>query len=43
LVRVVGIKDHEHDIRQFEKASQQVKDAQLRAWILPRTGRRRRC
>ncbi|MEJ6022533.1 DUF4142 domain-containing protein [Ramlibacter sp. PS4R-6] len=29
----VGIKDHEKDIAKFEKASKDVKDAQLKAWI----------
>ena len=33
FVREVGIKDHEKDIRKFEKASKDVKDAQLKAWI----------
>lgn len=39
FVREVGIKDHEKDIRKFEKASERTKDAQLKAWIdktLPR-------
>ena len=29
----VGVKDHEKDIKKFEKASKDVKDAQLKAWI----------
>ncbi len=29
----VGIKDHEKDIRRFEKASGKVKDADLKAWV----------
>jgi putative membrane protein len=33
FVREVGIKDHQADIRKFEKASGKVKDAQLKAWI----------
>ncbi|MDP3822989.1 MAG: DUF4142 domain-containing protein [Burkholderiales bacterium] len=33
FVREVGIKDHEKDIRMFEKGSASVKDAQLKAWI----------
>ena len=32
-VREVGIKDHENDIKLFEKGSKNVKDAQLKAWI----------
>jgi putative membrane protein len=33
FVREVGIKDHEKDIRDFEKASKQVKDPELKGWI----------
>ncbi|MES2936154.1 MAG: DUF4142 domain-containing protein [Pseudomonadota bacterium] len=33
FVREVGIKAHEKDIRLFEKASKEVKDAQLKAWV----------
>lgn len=33
FVREVGVKDHSKDIKQFEKASGNVKDAQLKAWI----------
>jgi putative membrane protein len=33
FVRNVGIKAHEKDIKKFEKASKDVKDAQLKAWI----------
>ncbi|MDF2464818.1 MAG: hypothetical protein K0Q43_3053 [Ramlibacter sp.] len=33
FVRDVGIKDHEKDIKMFEKGSASVKDAQLKAWI----------
>lgn len=33
FVREVGIKDHQKDIKKFEKASKDVKDAQLKAWI----------
>lgn len=33
FVRDVGIKDHEKDIKKFEKASEKTKDAQLKAWI----------
>jgi putative membrane protein len=33
FVREVGIKDHEKDIKMFEKGSGSVKDAQLKAWI----------
>jgi len=29
----VGIKDHEKDIRKFEKASKDVKDPDLKAWV----------
>ena len=32
-VQEVGIKDHENDIKLFEKASKNVKDAQLKAWV----------
>jgi putative membrane protein len=33
FVREVGIKDHEKDIKKFEKASEKAKDPQLKAWI----------
>jgi putative membrane protein len=33
FVREVGIKDHEKDIKMFEKASGNVKDAELKGWI----------
>ena len=33
FVREVGIKDHEKDIKMFEKGSEKAKDAQLKAWI----------
>jgi putative membrane protein len=33
FVQQVGIKDHEKDIRQFEKASGKVKDPELKAWV----------
>lgn len=33
FMREVGIKDHEKDIKRFEKASEKAKDADLRAWI----------
>jgi putative membrane protein len=33
FVREVGIKDHEKDIKKFEKASEKVKDPELKAWI----------
>jgi putative membrane protein len=33
FVREVGIKDHEKDIKKFEKASERAKDPKLRAWI----------
>jgi putative membrane protein len=33
FVREVGIKDHEKDIKKFEKASTSVKDPQLKAWV----------
>jgi putative membrane protein len=29
----VGLKDHQKDIKKFEKASGKVKDAQLKAWV----------
>jgi putative membrane protein len=29
----VGVKDHEKDIRKFEKASKDVKDPDLKAWV----------
>jgi putative membrane protein len=33
FIREVGIKDHEKDIKKFEKASGSVKDADLKAWV----------
>lgn len=33
FVREVGIKDHQEDIKKFEKASKDVKDPELKAWI----------
>jgi putative membrane protein len=33
FVREVGIKDHEKDIKMFEKGSEKAKDPQLKAWI----------
>jgi putative membrane protein len=33
FVREVGIKDHEKDIKKFEKASEKAKDPELKAWI----------
>jgi putative membrane protein len=33
FIREVGVKDHQKDIKKFEKASGDVKDAQLKAWI----------
>lgn len=33
FVQEVGIKDHEKDIKQFEKASGKVKDPELKAWV----------
>jgi putative membrane protein len=33
FIREVGIKDHEKDIKRFEKASETVKDPQLKAWV----------
>ena len=33
FVREVGVKDHQKDIRKFEKASKDVKDPELKAWI----------
>jgi putative membrane protein len=33
FVREVGIKDHEKDIKKFEKASENVKDPELKAWV----------
>lgn len=33
FVREVGIKDHQKDIKKFEKASKDVKDPELKAWI----------
>lgn len=38
-VREIGIEAHERDIKRFEKASKDVKDAELKAWVdktLPR-------
>ena len=33
FVREVGVKDHEKDIKKFEKASGKVKDPELKAWV----------
>jgi putative membrane protein len=33
FVREVGVKDHEKSIKDFEKASREVKDPQLKAWV----------
>lgn len=33
FVQTVGIKDHEKDIKEFEKASKSAKDPELKAWI----------
>jgi putative membrane protein len=33
FVKQVGIKDHEDNIKLFESASQDTKDAQLKAWV----------
>jgi putative membrane protein len=33
FMREVGINDHEKDIKKFEKASEKVKDADLKAWV----------
>ena len=33
FVREIGIKAHQDDIKKFEKASRDVKDAQLKAWV----------
>jgi putative membrane protein len=33
FVREVGIKAHEKDIKNFQKASEKVKDPQLKAWV----------
>ena len=33
FVREIGIKEHERDIRRFQKASKDVKEPQLKAWI----------
>ena len=33
FVRTVGVKDHEKDIKEFEKASKDVKDPELKAWV----------
>lgn len=32
-VREVGIKDHEKDVKDFRKASKDVKDPQIKAWV----------
>jgi len=32
FVKEVGLKDHEKDIKQFEKAAEKLKDADLKAW-----------
>jgi putative membrane protein len=32
-VKQVGIKDHQKDIKEFEKASKDVKDPELKAWV----------
>lgn len=39
FIREVGVKDHQKDIKAFEKASKDVKDPELKAWVdktLPR-------
>jgi putative membrane protein len=33
FMREVGIKDHQEDIKKFQKASEKAKDPQLKAWI----------
>lgn len=33
FVQEVGIKDHEKDIKNFEKAAEKVKDPDLKAWV----------
>jgi putative membrane protein len=33
FLREVGIKDHEKDIKKFQKASEKAKDPELKAWI----------
>ena len=33
FIEQVGIKDHQADIKKFEKASKDVKDPQLKAWV----------
>lgn len=33
FVRTVGIKAHEKDVKKFEKASENLKDPQLKAWV----------
>ncbi|MBA2961605.1 MULTISPECIES: DUF4142 domain-containing protein [Ramlibacter] len=33
FIRTVGIQDHEKDIKDFEKASKDVKDPELKAWV----------
>lgn len=33
FVREIGIKEHERDIKRFQKASKDVKEPQLKAWI----------
>ncbi len=32
-VKEIGVKEHERDIKRFQKASKEVKDPQLKAWI----------
>lgn len=33
FIRNVGVKEHEKDIKQFQKASKDVKEPQLKAWV----------
>ena len=33
FIQDVGVKDHEKDIKEFEKASKDVKDPELKAWV----------
>jgi len=33
FVKEVGLKDHEKDIKAFEKAAEKVKDPDLKAWV----------
>jgi putative membrane protein len=33
FVKEVGLKDHEQDIKEFEKASEKVQDPELKAWV----------